>query len=242
MKEYINNTSVCRRKTLLKHFEGCVLSNPSGHMCCDVCAETCTCKGAYCDMDVYLPLHQLDNMDVETNIRHVNNTQKEQLHKRLWQLQKTIVVREGSRAMSHVTYPTTLMQFGKYQIEQVIEHCDKIFTLENVMDYVEIWNKKYAVSIFKIIKDVFCDIERDITDSDSDSDSSDDMPADSVSLSDDMVIDKSFLSLINTSDWNVESILGSSYEAEVDSLSDIVHDTELNYEGFQETLDFTNKM
>ena len=68
------------------------------------------------------------------------------------------------------------------------------------------------------------------------------MPADSVSLSDDMVIDKSFLSLINTSDWNVESILGSSYEAEVDSLSDIVHDTELNYEVFQETLDFTNKM
>ena len=134
------------------------------------------------------------------------------------------------------------MQFGKYQIEQVIEHCDKIFTLENVMDYVEIWNKEYAVNIFKIIKDVFCDIEHDITDSDSDSDSSDDMPADSVSLSDDMVIDKSFLSLINTSDWNVESILGSSYEAEVDSLSDIVHDTELNYEGFQETLDFTNKM
>ena len=63
-----------------------------------------------------------------------------------------------------------------------------------------------------------------------------------ISLSDDMVIDKSFLSLINTSDWNVESILGSSYEAEVDSLSDIVDDTGLNYEGFQETLDFTNKM
>ena len=45
MKEYINNTSVCRRKTLLKHFEGCVLSNPSGHMCCDVCAEHVHVRG-----------------------------------------------------------------------------------------------------------------------------------------------------------------------------------------------------
>ena len=88
-------------------------------------------------------------MDVETNIRHVNNTQKEQCHKRLWQLQKTIVVGEGSRAMSHVIYPNTLMQFGKYQIEQVIEHCDKIFTLETVMDYVEIWNKNLLLTSLK---------------------------------------------------------------------------------------------
>ena len=114
MKAYINNKSVCRRETMLKHFDSDVLPVPSGHLCCDICAETCSCSGVNCDVDIFLPVGQHDIMDVEINTRHVTGEQKQQLNIELCNLQKKIVI-------SHVTYPTTLMQSGKYQIEQVME-------------------------------------------------------------------------------------------------------------------------
>ena len=113
--------------------------------------------------------------------------------------------------MSHVTYPTTLMQFGEYQIKQVLENCDKIFTLENVMLSVEIWNKKHAVSVFKIIKDLFQDVKDNIAHSSSDSESEDEMPADNV-LWNDIINDMSFLSLLDTSDWDADSSCNSFSE------------------------------
>lgn len=105
MKDYFKGQDVCRREALLKHFGGNISVKPSGHMCCDRCAETCTCKGKYCDMDVYLPVGQLYNdMDVAINSRQVAENQLEQLRARLWQMQKAMVLGEGSRGISHVTY------------------------------------------------------------------------------------------------------------------------------------------
>ena len=220
MKEYISGKYVCRREALLQHFDGNVTSKPPGHMCCDKCSETCTFKGTYCDKDVYLQVGIVcKTMDVASASRLVSDKQMEQLERRLWQMRKAIMVAEGSRGMSHVTYPTTLMQFGEYQIKQILENCDKIFAFEDVMRYVEIWNKKHAVSVLEIIKDLFQDIEGSIADSSSDSDSEDEMSPDRV-LWRDIINDKSFLSLLDTSDWNAESSLSSLNETDVDNISD----------------------
>ena len=129
-----------------------------------------------------------------------------------------------SRGMSHVTYPTTLMQFEEYQIKQVLENCDKTFTLENVMLSVEIWNKKHAVSVFKIIKDLFQDVKDNIAESSSDSESEDEMPADNV-LWNDIINDMSFLSLLDTSDWDAGSSCNSFSETDVDNMPENAHVT-----------------
>ena len=169
-------------------------------------------------------------MDVEINTQHVTGEQKQQLNIELCNLQKKIVVNEGSRAISHVTYPTTLTQFGKYQIEQVMEHCDKIFTIENVMDHIEIWNKKHALEIFKIINGVFQDTVEDInTDSDSNSDRSDNEIPPDYEFWDEIINDQTFLSLINTSEWNEEYFASSCYSEDADSLTDNTADAFDNY-------------
>ncbi len=117
-------------------------------------------------------------------------------------MQKTIILREVSRATNHVTYPTTLMRFGEHQIKQVLENCNKIFTLEDVMHHVDIWNKQHSISILWIINDLFKDIEMDtVQDSSSDSESDDEMHVDYV-LWNDIFNDKSFRSLLNGSECN----------------------------------------
>jgi hypothetical protein len=86
MKDYITGKCVCRREALLQHFDH-VSSKPSGHMCCDRCAETCTCKETYCDVNVYLQVGDVcDNMDVASPSRHVSDKQVEELKRRLWQM------------------------------------------------------------------------------------------------------------------------------------------------------------
>lgn len=116
------------------------------------------------------------------------------------------------------------MQFEGYEIEQVLEQCDKIFTLQNVIQHVEIWNKRHAVSILKIIKDLFLDIEEEIIDCCSDSESDDEMSTNQCVFWNDIVNDKSFLSLVNSSEWNADSLVTSCNETDADAVPDIVND------------------
>lgn len=49
MKEYCENTELCRRFCLLKHFDGCVkakeeCSVSTKHECCDICLPLCKCE------------------------------------------------------------------------------------------------------------------------------------------------------------------------------------------------------
>ena len=56
IKNYLNATT-CQRKLVMKHF-GVKTSHsesPTGHMCCDICAESCQGQGENCDMDLNLP-------------------------------------------------------------------------------------------------------------------------------------------------------------------------------------------
>ena len=230
MKDYINGEHACRRKALLKHFDGDISSKPSGHLCCDRCAEKCTCKRNKCDTYLYLPVGQLQNdMNVTVKQRDVSDNQIEQLRKKLWQMQKTIILREGSRATNHVTYPTTLMQFGEHQIKQVLENCNKIFTLEDVMHHVDIWNKQHSISILWIIKDLFKDIEMvTVQDSSSDSESDDEMHVDYV-LWNGMFNDKSFLSLLNDSEWNADSSVSLCNDTCVDNIPGCVNTEDMDY-------------
>lgn len=91
------------------------------------------------------------------------------------------------------------------------------------MQNVEIWNKQHAFSILKIIKDLFQDIEENIPDCSSDSESDDEMSTDHV-LWNDIVNDKSFLSLLNNSEWSADSLVTSCNDTDVDTVPDIVND------------------
>ena len=204
IKSYINATT-CRRELLMKHF-GVKTSNsenPTGHMCCDICAESCQCQGGNCDMDLHLPTVE---DDIEQP-RAISEEQTSELKQRLDDLRKTIVkdsiaLKEQNQA-SIFGCPTKLLEFGTDQVQQVIDNAEHIFSISNVLKHVDIWQKKHAVSILKIFRSIFNDVEEPM----SDSDSEDDYFEQSNDEWEELINDQSFMDLMNQSEWFVDSML-----------------------------------
>ena len=48
-----------------------------------------------------------------------------------------------------------------FHINQVVENCHRLFSLNDVLDCIEIWRQKYAVLILQTLKDVFNDVFSD---------------------------------------------------------------------------------
>lgn len=163
MKAYVENTNSCRRAVLLQYFDGKSddRSRPKGHQCCDICAELCRCQEVYyCGKDLHLPVAIDEGDDEATNKtpRTVTDSQKEELKIKLSELQKQLIISDSSSSTKHVSYLTTLMHFGETQISQILQHRDKIFTIQDVVNYVELWNNKHSHMIMGIIKEIFGDV------------------------------------------------------------------------------------
>jgi hypothetical protein len=78
-------------------------------------------------------------------------------------------------------------------------------------------------------KGLFKDIEMDtVQDSSSDSESDDEMHVDYV-LWNGMFNDKSFLSLLNDSEWNADSSVSLCNDTYVDNISDCVNTEDMDY-------------
>ena len=55
--------------------------------------------------------------------------------------------------------PKFLLGFSELQILQTLEHCHKIFSYSDIYNHVEIWDEKHALQIYKILNDVFGDLD-----------------------------------------------------------------------------------
>lgn len=50
-----------------------------------------------------------------------------------------------------------MLGFSNQQIAQVLENCDKIFTLDDVISNIEIWHIQHGCKIMESISSVFGD-------------------------------------------------------------------------------------
>ena len=70
---------------------------------------------------------------------------------------KSLVIKLlNTTAHGEVKALTTLqfmLGFSKYQIEQVVENMEAIFSLSDVYKFVEIWDKRHAMKILSVIND-----------------------------------------------------------------------------------------
>jgi hypothetical protein len=124
---------------------------------------------------------------------------------------------KSSSPSDHVGFPTSLMQFGKSQIQEIMENCTVLFTVSDIMEYVNVWQRKHAISVLNILHDVFGDISSDYSQTMSDSDSSreeDELEGPHDKEWQDVMDDSSFLSLINFSDCSVETTFEQCQEME----------------------------
>ena len=109
--------------------------------------------------------------------------------------------------------PNVLLEFGKDHIDQILNHADTIFTVDDIMESVDIWKKTHANDVLEIFGKVFADIDvpvQCIEEEESDEDS----PNEAIS---EIVDDPSFLELLNETEWALESF---SLNYEQDSLLD----------------------
>ena len=87
--------------------------------------------------------------------RVVTSKDKQLLKKKLIQFQQDMLNEVKLEIM--VTCPNILLEFNMFHINQVLDRCHCLFTIDDVLESVEIWRNKSAVNILKIVKEIFGD-------------------------------------------------------------------------------------
>ena len=159
MKSFLN-TKECRRKTLLNHFEQVSVYPEQPHLCCDNCAAQCKCGIPH--ITKYPVTDTNNDATPASKEREVLQHQKKLVEEELIKYHKSIVMQlVGTTANGNVKTLTNLqfmMGFSWHQISQVLDNLHKIFSIADIYNFVEIWDRKHAQSILSILNDVFGDM------------------------------------------------------------------------------------
>ena len=148
IKELVSNTERCRRHEILKHFPGNHDISVTGCLCCDICAQTCTCIGTKGGC-----LKQFVQKIGAEKIPY-KAKEKEVLKTCLIAYYDTI----QNASFKQVLYPSTYLEFGSTQIGQILNNAEKLFSVADIANCVEIWRSEYANSVLNIFSEVFSDI------------------------------------------------------------------------------------
>lgn len=173
IKEYLS-AKECRRKILMEHFGFGLwdVDAPKNlHLCCDNCAIRCACGENECKSYSVYP--GIINPDLPGKVpydpntsRDLNTEQRIGIKNGLVKYQKKLLINTAKKVANtqmHLHVPAEmLIGFGSVQIDQVLEKCDYIFTIEDVYKLVEIWHHDHASSIYNIICQV-CGDTPDVT-------------------------------------------------------------------------------
>ncbi|XP_031553779.1 mediator of RNA polymerase II transcription subunit 34-like [Actinia tenebrosa] len=173
MKAYVQQEG-CSSIWLMSHLESKVASNSLLHKCCGQCAMKCRCSDKDCrvlwspnlngDTTKKSPVQKLMTT-INAHAHHerakftrvVSEQQREKLRLELHCFQREMMKEVQVDTM--VTCPNVLMEFNSFHINQVIEHCSILFTIQDVVELVEIWRMKYATAILTALDKVFSDID-----------------------------------------------------------------------------------
>ena len=160
MKVYVQ-AKECRRKILMDNFGYQCGQSELSHKCCDICAENCSCHEKctvwnLCEDNEIN--HTMSNDVTNTCIqRPVSQVQKKLLHTELVKFRNTVISKAHTH--EHVLYPTNLLEFNNFHINQVLNNCYKLFTVNDILQNVEIWRHVHAFEILNLINRVFGDVD-----------------------------------------------------------------------------------
>ena len=160
MKKFVQS-STCRKDSIAENV-------PVNHgqitkvcCCCDVCLSKCECKSP-CDKK-YAQFGKITT-DMSTNIakksRVVSADQRRVLKSKLTAYDE-LHKRVTRNTVKPISYPSLLLEFGNFQIQQVINKCGNLFTLEDILDNIEIWRIVHANYILVALSETFNDINID---------------------------------------------------------------------------------
>ena len=170
MKDYLSNTSSCRRQLMLKHFPGAYKSVSPKHNCCDICANICTCDDdqKHCSFQANKEKFM---SDTEINLPEVNNSSSpEAVDENLCQKQLCDITEEGKLFLkfrlqqlrynlckgkrSLYTGLDMTSGFPAATISKIIENVKFISTTEDIKRGYFLLDSALAEPILSIIKAV----------------------------------------------------------------------------------------
>jgi len=161
MKTYIQQEGCCRA-WLMSHFDSFKMSKSTLlHKCCGFCALKCNCQAEECGV-IWSPTSDSKRIPcIHTQsdcqyTRVVTQEQKKALKTELYSFQKELFEQVDIHKM--VTCPNILMEFKSFHINQVLQHCNVLFTINDILHKVEIWRMQYAIGIQQTLQTVFDDM------------------------------------------------------------------------------------
>lgn len=192
IKAYARDCSQCRRKILLSHFDSDVSNLPEpehAHECCDICQRNCKCQGTSCDFvyfDLSSEVNELQDHCIVRS-RSVTDFEKEGLSKKLQYL-KIALSEQYIKAVRKVNIPMFTptkfhCTFGEAQVQQILVHCEHIFSIIDILKFVDIWHVNVAEEVLFVFSQVFGDV--DVTNSEDEQDCEDTL--DFAHLNDDIL-------------------------------------------------------
>eukprot|EP00112_Aurelia_sp_Birch-Aquarium-sp1_P021168 Seg5623.1 transcript_id=Seg5623.1/GoldUCD/mRNA.D3Y31 product="putative ATP-dependent RNA helicase R290" protein_id=Seg5623.1/GoldUCD/D3Y31 len=155
MKDYVTG-DLCRRKLIESKFPGQHPVSSTGCLCCDLCLSKCKCE-IPCSLNM-LQISNVKEDPVPSKTRKVTKEQREHLLLGLQCLRDTF---KQSYIANQVVAPTIMMEFTDFHVKQIMQCCDQLFSIEDVLCKVETWRMKHAVKILHILDNVFDDVEID---------------------------------------------------------------------------------
>lgn len=160
IKDYCK-TDQCRRNTLFAPFGKKPKDVLPKHKCCDNCALNCSCGADNCQdafiVEMSVEVELPGPFNVKT--RPVSSQKKDYLKNLLKNFRKGKINEQMNKLEQLVSCPNVLLELGDFFIAQVLENCHKIFDVQDVFRYVEVWRKEHAVTILNIISQCFGDVE-----------------------------------------------------------------------------------
>ena len=156
IKDFVANSTDCRRTYLYSHFPGKFTSSVSGHQCCDICAKACGCQQEICQEPAILVLDAPEDENLSSeSVRSVEENDKVHLRTELFHYMKNLLLQNSSGAVVSVNM---MHEFTPLQIKQVLDNCDKIKTLQHVETFVEVWRREHSRALLSAIHQVFGDV------------------------------------------------------------------------------------
>lgn len=130
-----------------------------GCLCCDWCSKKCAWidHESFNHMSFQKELLVCEKKCVPRKC-FVTNDQQNQLKKKLLQYRDSLL---PSSTAEFIPIGSTgiFFEFGHYQIAQVLQNCDHLFTIVDIVDCVEIWRNVLGNNIFSAMSEVFDDMD-----------------------------------------------------------------------------------
>ena len=155
VKDFVK-TEGCYRVASYKPFDAAIRPLDTGHNCCSNCATSCDCGEVNCR--VTLPFEQQchslpQTPEIEgTMTRPISDQDKRDIKEAFLEVSESMLV------ACSVFGPSTSHGFSGELIESIVENCHRLFTLDDVNNYLPVFSVKHSLRILEVIDEVFGDI------------------------------------------------------------------------------------